>query len=180
MNLKNLALAILAAAVAVLLYLQFTADSVPGGVHAESQPAPQVKKVPTVSVQTAPVHAYAPEAKVNLKLPEHVRMDKAKHVVAATRTQADERPHTVTTVLDAATGEVMTYDRAEPLPWIAVRPRTELGAFVGYKFGEPALRIEARQDLMQVKGMHLGAIATADATASGVDGFVGIGVWARW
>lgn len=180
MTLKDAALGLLALAVAVLLMERCVPQPAPVGQHVEAAPAPQVAKVPTVAVPTAPVKVYAPAAKARLKLPEEVKRDPGRHVVAATRTPADERPHTVTTVLDADTGEVTTYARAEPLPWIAAQPKTELGAFVGYRFAEPALRIEARQELLQVKALHLGAIASAEATASDVDGFVGLGVWGRW
>lgn len=163
-----------------ILYFQFFRDPAPAGVHVEAAPAPQVAKVPTVAVPVEQVQAYAPAAKNKLKLPARIQQDDNAHVVAASRTPADERPHTVTTVLDSETGKFTTFDRAEPLPWVAAQPKTEVGAFVGYRFGEPALRIEARHELLQIKAFHVGALASADATASEVDGFVGVGVWARW
>lgn len=163
-----------------ILYFQFFYESAPVGAHVEAAPAPQVQKVPMVAVPVEAVQAYDPVAKKKLKLPARIQQAANQHVVAATRTPADERPHTVTTVLDTSTGVFTTFDRAEPLPWISALPKTEVGAFVGYRFGEPALRLEARHELLQMKSLHVGAIASADATASDVDGFVGVGVWARW
>lgn len=163
-----------------IIFFQFFHEAAPVGVHVEAEPAREVARVPRVTVPVKAVQAYAPAAKKKLKLPPRIQQDERKHVVAASRTPADERPHTVTTVLDSGTGEVTTYDRAEPLPWMAVNTKSEAGAFYGYRNGEPALRVEARQELLQVKALHVGAIASADATANGVDGFVGVGVWARW
>jgi hypothetical protein len=177
---KFLLLVTLVIALVTILYVQFFQEPAPVGIHVEAAPAPQVAKVPKVAVPVTEVQAYAPPAKKKLKLPALIQQADNQHVVASTRTAPDERPHTVTTVLDTSTGSFTTFDRAEPLPWIAAQPKTELGAFVGYRGGEPALRIEARQELLQVKALHVGAIASADAAASGVDGFVGVGVWARW
>lgn len=173
-------LMVLVCVLEAIIFFQFFRDAGPVGVHVEATPAREVAYVPRVAVPVRHVQAYAPEAKKKLKLPPAVQYNPDKHVVASTRTPADERPHTVTTVLDATTGDFTTYDRAEPLPWVAVNTKSEAGAFYGYRNGEPALRFQARQELLQVKALHVGAIASADATASAVDGFVGVGVWARW
>lgn len=180
MTLKDAALGLLALAVAVLLMERCVPQPAPVGAHLEAPPAPQVAKVERVAVPVAPVQALAPAAKRKLKLPAPVQADPGKHVVAATRTPADERAHTVTTVLDAATGEVATYQRAEPLPWLAPQSRTEVGAAYGLRGMDPALRVEARHELLQIKRLHLGATASADVMAGEVDTFVGVGVWARW
>lgn len=165
---------------AIVFFKFFREADHPVGVHVEATPAREVSRVPRVAVQVKEVQAYAPAAKKKLKLPQEVQGNPDRHVVAATRTQADERPHTVITVLDAKTGTFTTYDPADPLPWVAVNATSEAGVFYGYRNGAPALRVEARQELLQVKSLHLGAIASADASAGNVDGFVGIGVWARW
>ena len=83
-------------------------------------------------------------------------------------------------MIDANTGETTTLDRVEPLPWLAVSTKTEIGAFYGVKNGAPAFRIQAQQELLRVKALHLGAVASADVARGDIDTFVGAGVWARW
>lgn len=163
------------------VYFYFKPEPAPTGVHMPAKPAPQVAHETTVPVEVkVPVQTYKPEVKRKLKLPDAVQANPAQHVVASSRTAPDERPHTITTVLDTSTGEFTTLDRAEPLPWIAVSTKTEVGAFYGVKNGQPAFRVQAQQELLRVKALHLGAIASADMQAGEVDTFVGVGVWARW
>jgi hypothetical protein len=173
------AMAFLGIAYAVLWYNR--QPDAPPGISLPATPAPEVAKVELEPlVVDFPLRVYKPEAKKRLKLPEHVQADAARHVVASTRTAPDERPHTVTTVLDSGTGKFETYDRADPLPWIGVATKSEVGVFYGIKGGEQALRIEGRHELLQVKALHVGVLASADIVPGNVDGFVGAGVWARW
>ena len=168
-------------AVGTGLYFYFKPEPAPVGVHLPAKPAPQVARETTVPVVVdKPIQVYRPEVKQKLKLPDAVQANPAQHVVASSRTAPDERPHTITTVLDTSTGEFTTLDRAEPLPWIAVSTKTEIGAFYGVKNGAPAFRVLAQQELLRVKALHLGAVASADMVRGEVDTFVGVGVWARW
>lgn len=180
-RLTALLLAVLGAMLGIGLYFYFKPSPAPVGVHIEAKPAPEVAKIERVPVAIAkPVQVYRPAAKQKLKLPESVQRDEAAHVVASTKTAPDERQHTVTTLIDADTGETTTFDRVDPLPWIAPNTKTDIGAFLGYKGREPAIRLEARQELLQIKAVHLGATASADLTPGEVDTFVGVGLWARW
>lgn len=163
------------------LYFYFKPEPAPTNVHMPAKPAPQVAHETTVPVVAkAPLKVYRQEVKRKLKLPDPVQANPEQHVVASSRTAPDERPHTITTVLDTSTGEFTTLDRAEPLPWIAVSTKTEVGAFYGIKNGQPAFRVQAQQELLRVKALHLGAVASADMVGGEVDTFVGVGVWARW
>lgn len=163
------------------LFFYFKPEPAPVNVHMPAKPAPQVSRETTVPVVVkAPIKVYRPEVKRKLKLPDAVQANPEQHVVASSRTVADERPHTVTTVLDTSTGEFTTLDRAEPLPWIGVSTKTEIGAFYGVKNGEPAFRVQAQQEFLRVKALHLGAIASADFARGEADTFVGVGAWARW
>jgi len=163
----------------VAAYLDSKHQPMPAGVHVDATPAPEVGKVGKDRIDCVPVVVYKPAAKDTLKLPPSAS-EPEKRVVAATRTPADERPHTVTTLLDTSTGKFTSYDRAEPLPWLAPNTKTDVGAFFGYRNGEQAVRIEARQEVLQIKALHLGAVASADIGAGDTDTFVGIGAWARW
>ena len=162
----------------IALYFYMKPAPMPPGVHVESTPAPEVANVPTERVEIAPpIQVYKPAAKKKLKLPEPVQQDAAQHVIASSKTANDERQHTITTVIDANTGNATTYDRVDPLPWIAVNTKSEVGLYYGYRGGEQVVRLQGKQELLQVKALHLGAIATADSDG---ETFVGAGLWARW
>lgn len=168
-------------ALTLALYFRFKPEPAPVNVHMPAKPAPQVARETKVPVAAkAPLNVYPETVKRKLKLPDAVQANPAQHVVASSRTAADERQHTITTVLDTSTGEFTTLDRAEPLPWIAVSTKTEVGAFYGVKNGVPAFRVQAQQELLRVKALHVGAVASADVVRGDVDTYIGVGVWARW
>lgn len=175
------ALGIAAGTSAFALWLWLAPKPAPVGAHVEATPAKEVRRIGKESIETAPVQVYKPAAKEKLELPAVVKSSPTAHVVAATTTPNDERQHTVTTVLDSSTGEFTTFTRAEPLPWVAVSTKSEVGAYLGLKNGEPALRVEGRQELLQIKAVRIGARASADLTQSGhVDTFIGVGAHVRW
>lgn len=175
------AVAVVMAASAVAAYFYFKPVPAPPGVHIEAPPSPVVEDVGQHDVTVTHVHVYKPAAKTELELPAAVVDNPKIHVVAATKTPNDERQHTITTTLDSETGKFTTYDRVEPLPWIGVTTKSEVGAYLGLKDGEAAVRIEGRQEFLQIKSVRIGAIGSVDVTQSaGVDSFVGIGAWARW
>lgn len=172
------ALALFVAISATALYFHFMPTPMPPGIHMPATPAPELKREKTVPAQVAgPIQVYKPAAKKKLKLPAQIQDDPEQHVVASTRTPNDEREHTVTTVLDTSTGKFETYDRAEPLPWAAVATKTQVGMFYGYRGDEPVVRLQAQQELLQIKAVRLGATATLDSDG---EAFVGVGAWARW
>ena len=168
------------AAVSFGAWIYFKPAPMPVGVQVETAPSKFVKGVGKDQVASAPLAVYKPVAKEKLALPETVKADSNKHVAAATTTPNDERQHTITTIVDSQTGEFTTYDRVEPLPWIGVTTKSEVGAYLGLKNGQPAVRIAGRQEVLQIKSVRIGAVASVDITQSGVDSFVGIGAWARW
>jgi hypothetical protein len=175
------AAAVILAASAVFAYFHFKPVPAPPGVHIEAPPSPVVEDVGQHDVTVTHVHVYKPEAKIELALPAAVVSNTQAHVVASTLTPNDERQHTITTMLDSGTGKFTTYDRVEPLPWISVTTKSEVGAYLGLKNGEPAIRIEGRQEILQIKAVRIGAIGNVDAAQSaGVDSFIGVGAWARW
>jgi hypothetical protein len=170
-----------ATAALVSMYFHFKPEPAPTGVHIEARPAPEVAKVDTVPLPLdKPLKVYKPAAKKKLALPESVQADPDKHVVASTKTADDGRTHTVTTVIDAGTGETTTYDRADPLPWVAVKTTSQVGAFYGLKNGYTAFRIEGQQEVLQIKAVHLGAVASVDIYNGQTDTFAGVGAWVRW
>ena len=154
---------------------------IPPGITVIATPAPEVAKEEKTEVEiNPPVKVYKPAIKTKLKLPESITQDDGQHVIASSKTANDERQHTVTTVINQNTGEVQTFDRTDPLPWLSVNTKSDIGVYYGMKSGEPTVRIEGRQELLQIKAVHVGAIASADMVRGNTDGFVGVGAWARW
>ncbi len=144
---------------------------------AQSTPAPQVKGLPTVTVPTRQIQALPPVAKRKLNLPAAVRANPAQHVVSASRVDPDIRPHTITTVMDAETGQTSTYDTPEPLPLVSTTTRGEAGIAYGLRDGVPMGRLFLRQILVDIKAARVGLEGQVDQ-----DGmwFAGVTVVVRW
>lgn len=158
-------------------YIAFKPVPAPPGIHMPATPAPEVAKVELEPlIIDIPLKVYKPAAKKKLKLPDHIQADAKQHVVASTRTAPDERPHTVTTVLDSGTGEFHTYDRVDQLPWLEVSTRRHFGAYIGAMNGEQAIAVTARQEALRIKGMKVEAIAIGAMSQAERLGFVGVGV----
>lgn len=153
---------------------------IPAGMTVQAIPAPEIKAEPKMEIKPVSVKVYRHAVKGKLKLPELVANDSSQYVIASNTTANDERPHTITTTINQSTGDIQTFDRTDPLPWMAINTKSEVGIYYGVKHGEQAIRIEGRQELLQIKTVHLGAIASADMTRAGADTFIGIGAWARW
>ena len=179
MNLNTVRLLLALAFVAgVAVYFTFKPDPAQPGVHNAATPSPEVAKVETERVEIAPpIQVYKPVAKKKLKLPESVQQNPAQHVIASSKTANDERQHTVTTIIDSTTGNATTYDRVEPLPWVTVSTKSQVGLFYGYRGGEQVVRLQGQQEILQIKAMRVGAVATVDSDG---ETFIGAGLWARW
>lgn len=146
----------------------------PVGTTVVATPAPEVAKVPKVNIKPPAVKVYAPAAKDKLNLPDQVRANAFAHVLSSSAVKADDHPHTITTVLDEQTGEVIAFDRRDPLPWLAGENSGEIRVDYGIKNGMTRVgRLSLRESLVQVKALHLGGQASIDT-----DGqyFVGVGV----
>jgi hypothetical protein len=154
------------------------------GEVAIAKPAPEVASAPRIDKPLKSVKVYkgGSTIKDKLNLPPAVVADQKTEVIASSKIEAGERPRTVTTVINTETGASETYVRTDPRPWLAFERRGEIGAYYGIKAGEPTIRIQARQDFVQVKALHIGVIGSVDRTmATGhTDYFVGVGVSYRW
>lgn len=179
--------ALCAAVVAAAWYFTGSIEPVEPGTTAAvvATPAPQLDAAPIEWVTVTPaVKTRGAGVKRSLKLPDAVQVNAEQHVLDAARIAPSDRAQTVTTVLDATTGETQTYVVAEPLPWLAFRQRGDAGAYLGVKAGQPTLRLQARHEIAQVKALHLGALASVDVPINGnradPDVFVGVGAWVSW
>lgn len=176
---------ILVAILVALVLHNFNQSSMnpPVGKHVAAIPAPPVKDIPKVALKpkSGSVRIYASRAKIKLDLPAEIAKDDNQQVIESTQVKADDHPQTVTTIINAETGETQTLVRRDPLPWLAWDYRGSIGAYAGIKNGEPAVRVEAKQNLIQLKAVHVGVVASLDQRASGQqDYFVGVGAEYRW
>lgn len=164
--------------VLALVWNYFKVDPAPVNTSTPAIKAPQVAAIPHQDITPPHVSVYAPAAKKKLDLPPEVQADPKQHVIEATVVASDDHPQTITTVIDDQTGEVQTFVRREPLPWLAAEQRGELRLDVGIKNALARVgRITLREDLLQVKALHAGLNASIDT-----DGqyFAGGGVGYRW
>lgn len=161
-------------------------QKVPVRVPVPAAPSPEVAKVQTEQVAVKQIRVYKDEAKKKLNLPKDIQDAPQQKVVSASTVSPDEHPQTVTTVLDATTGESQVLVQDEPLPWIATDPHGELALDLVEKAGGPVARIQARQDLFQVKAVHFHVVAGADVPVPIMgmvgkpDAYVGVGVHYSW
>ena len=132
----------------------------------------------TVKPKDCTVIVRKPAAKQALDLPEPIKADPAKHVTAAVIIPPDEHPQSVVSLFDSATGQTETLTQRMEHPWLATEQRGQV--WVGYGLaegGRRAGRILLREDLLQVKALHLGGMASID---TGGQWFAGVGVAWRW
>lgn len=130
-----------------------------------SEPLPAAKEVRTVEkIVYRPkfVYVYPDKVKKKLNLPAPVVQDAAKKVIATGKMQTDDRPYTLSAVLDTGTGESEVYARPDPLPWIAPGRRGAVGVAYGLRDGKPIGRLYVYHDLLQIKALHAGARAELD------------------
>jgi hypothetical protein len=156
----------------------------PVGVSLKAKQAKEVAKIPKIDVPIkAPVKVYGggKKPKKDLNLPSSIINDDNSHILASSKVNNDDHPHTITTVINDKTGESETFVRTDPLPWLAWDNKGEAGIYIGIKNMEPATRLEVRQGIFQVKAIHFQAIGSADVTQSGKsDYFLGVGGIYRW
>lgn len=149
----------------------------------EWKPAKQDKRVKGVSKKTIKpedcgVVVYDPPAKDKLDLPDEVKKDPKKHVTAAVTVPSDEHPQSVVTVFDESTGETSALTQRMEFPLIATEQRGQVWLGYGLRNGGARVgRILLREDLLQVKALHLGLNASLDTDGAW---FVGVGVGYRW
>ncbi len=152
--------------------------------------SPALKKTEKTDITVQkPVKVYAGDTKTKqkLNLPEKVVANKNQQVIAGIKlSPRDDYPRSITTVLDASTGESETYITKEPLPWIAIDTRGSIGAYIGIKNGVQTARVQAKQNLIQIKRVHLGIVGSIDQPLTSTnnqrqqDYFIGVGAEFTW
>lgn len=131
------------------------------GVSAPLPPAKEVRTVEKIIERPRLVYVYPDKVKAKLDLPKPVAEDPAKKVTTTGKLDAEERPYTLSTVLDVTTGESEIHARPDPLPWIGPGKRGAIGMAYGIKDGQEVGMAYAERDLLQIKRLHAGARAQA-------------------
>lgn len=161
-----------------LAWWYFTPKPAPVGSTVIAKPAPELRGQPTQDITPPKVKVYTLPAKKALGLSADVHDYPNKYVLGSARLPSDTHPHNVTTVIDAKTGAVQTYDTREPLPWLAAEQHGEIRLDYGFKnAGVKVGRISLSEDLLQVKALHAGINVAVDTDGTF---FVGAGVGWQW
>jgi len=162
-----------------LVWLHYFKPVERAGEVKEAKAAPEVAAVPKTDIAPPKVKVYAGGAPVKLKLslPQSVVDNAGQHVIASSKIAASEHPHTVTTVIDEKTGESQTFVRTDPLPWVAYSSKGAAGIYYGIKSGKQVARLQVRQDVLQVKALRAGVMASVDSDGQT---FAGVGLEYRW
>ena len=147
--------------------------------------SPIVKDESLVQVEIKkPIKVFKQSRKIKqkVKLPQSVISNENAHVVSAISIPKDQfASKTVTTILDANTGEVINYIRDEPLPWVSLNLHGEIGLYGGIKNGNAAMRLQAKQGIVDFKNIHVNGIASIDQSTNGkTDYFIGLGAAYNW
>ena len=162
MNRNILDATLLVAACGVVLWSLWPRPTPPIGVSAPLPPAKEVRTVERVRTEVKVVYVYPDKVKEKLNLPPAVVADAAKQVSATGKLHAEERPYTLTAVLDTGTGVSEVYARPDPLPWIGPGKRGAVGIAYGIKDGDTTARLYGSRDLLRIKALHAGVTATLD------------------
>lgn len=123
--------------------------------------AKEVKTTPKVLDRVKYVYVYPEKTKAAMNLPPAVVQDKAKKVIATGKLDAEDRPYTLSAVLDTETGDSAVYARPDPLTWIGPGRR---GAVRLTQWHDGTTQIEASHDLLRVKSFHAGVSGRADTS----------------
>jgi len=165
---------------------KITASKPTPAISEIATPAPIVQSEPIINApiksKTVQVYKNSKSIKAAVKLPDVVvKNDSEKVITSSQLGGVQDNPQTVTTVLNLDTGISTTFVKSEPLPWIATDKRGEVGLYAGIKNGSTAIRLQAEQNIIDIKSIHLKAIGSIDQLATGkTDYFVGAGGAFAW
>lgn len=174
MNRVSLALAGIIIALLAAAWTFWPRDKPDVGVSAPLPPAKEVKTESKSPVHPKAVNAYPDRVKEKLNLPDTVVQDPAKKVIATGKLETDDRPYTMTAVLDLDTGDAEVFGRADPQPWIGPGKR---GAVRLTQWHNGVTQLDASHDLLRVKSLYAGVAGRADTSG---ETLVGAYVEYRW
>lgn len=134
---------------------------------------PAVPNAPIVTINPKKIDTLAPSVKKKLELPPD-----DKYVLAASKVDCDNHPHTLVTEFDDTTGKVTTIDKREPLPWFSLRRTGYLRFGTGIRTGAGTIqRVALAEELVQIKAWSFGMDSSIDSDG---EGYVGVHVQYGW
>lgn len=150
-----------------------------------ANPSPIVQDEPQASVVVKkPVKVFkrSQSIKSKVKLPNAIVQNTNEKVIAAVEIpKNNDRTKTVTTVLNIDTGITSTFVKDEPLPFLSLNRNGEVGLYAGIKNGYSAIRLQAKQNILDIKEIHVNGIGSIDQLSNGqTDYFVGVGASYNW
>lgn len=148
-----------AVVIAAVIYTYWPRAGLPVNESSPLPPAKEVIHTEKIITQVKYINVYPDKVKEKLDLPAPVKDDVHKQVTATGKLDAEDRPYTLSAVIDLETGDSQVYARPDPLPWLAPGKRNEIGIAYGLKNGVPQAGLFARKELLRVKAIHGGAMA---------------------
>jgi hypothetical protein len=170
-------LALLVATGVYLSYLKLTTTTTQVASIAVVNPVVSTETKVVAPIKT--IKVYKASTKKKLGLPQIVVSAPTVQVTDSSLVKSQENPQVVTQVVDTETGETQVYVSNAPLPWFATEERGSISLAYGIKLPTAQLvgRLTVREDLLQIKGIHLGVTATADTDGQA---FAGGSASYRW
>jgi len=132
------------------------------GMSVSLPAAKEVRTVEKVIYRPKLVYVYPDKVKAKLNLPAQITKDQTKKVLTTGKLETNDRPYTLSAVLDTTTGNSEVYARPDPLPWIGPGKMGAIGVSYGLRDGKPMGRAYIYHDLLRVKALHAGARAELD------------------
>ena len=129
-----------------------------------AQTSKDLAKVDKETLKCLPVIVYKDKAKDKLGLPTAVSEAPEQRVLGATQVNQNERPTTVSAVLNTNSGETVFYQRLDTLPWLAFNRRATLGVAYGFKndHNGAEIRVYGKVELLQIKALKAGLMGDVD------------------
>ena len=129
-----------------------------------SLPSKDLAKLDKETLKCLPVVVYKDKAKDKIGLPTAVVAAPEQRVLGATQVNPNERPTTVSAVLNTGSGETTFYQRLDPLPWLDFNRRATLGVAYGFKNDHDgaAIRVYGKIELLKIKALKAGLMGDVD------------------
>lgn len=143
-------------AIVAFTWWHFTPPPAPPGEWTAPKTDARLKGFGSHTVPASGVVVVDDGAKDKLDLPDPVKQDPKKHVTSAVIIQSDERPQSVVSIFDEATGQTDTLTQRMAYPLLATEQRGRFGVGGGFKSGKQVGHVYLGETLLQIKGWHAG------------------------
>lgn len=135
----------------------------------------EVKAGPKVDITHKVKRIKASPAKIKreLGLSAPIQADDTQQVIATGKLTTEDRPYSLSAVLDTETGDTVIHAKADPLPWLARANQSEIAVGYVLKDSGQSWRLQARQDFIRSKRAYLYGQAYVDTDTERAIGLFG-------